>query len=134
MADDVDMGEYDLDGSGEATLERDAEDYYEIGFNFVPTVVTMPVEPELKEGTRLGKKKRISEVTFELSETNGLTVNGRDINFRELDAPLDDPIPLFTGRKRVRGLLGWSLKAQITITQPRPGSMTVLAMSAKVSV
>jgi hypothetical protein len=135
MADDIDMGEYTLDGSGEATLARDAEVSYEIGYNFVPTVTTMPVEPELKEGTRLGKKKRISEVTVQLKDTNGLTINGQDIQFRRFGTSLlDQAIPLFTGRKRLRGFKGWTLQAQITITQPRPGKMHVLALSAKVSV
>ena len=135
MADDIDMGEYTLDASGEATLDRDAEDYYEIGLNFVPEVVTMPVEPELPEGTRLGKKKRICEVTVQLKDTNGLHVNGQMINFRRFgSALLDEAVPLFTGRKRIRGFKGWSLQAQVTITQPRPGSMHVLALSVKVSV
>lgn len=135
MADDIDMGEYDLDGSGEATLERDAEDFYEVGLNFVPEVVTMPVEPELPEGTRLGKKKRIVEITLQLKDTNSLYVQGQMVNFRRFGSELlDQAVPVFTGRKRLGGFKGWSLQAQVTITQPRPGKMHVLALSVKVSV
>lgn len=135
VADEIDMGEYTLDASGEATLARDAEDYYEVGFNFVPEVVTMPVEPELPEGTRLGKKKRIPEITLQLKDTNSLVVQGRNVPFRRFGASLlDQSVPRFTGRKRLKGFKGWSLQAQITITQPRPGYMDVLALSAKVSV
>lgn len=135
MADDVDMGEYTLDANGAATLVRNVQEVYEVGYNFVPTVVTMPVEPELPEGARLGKKKRISEVTVQLKDTNGLSINGQMIHFRRFGASLlDQAIPLFTGRKKISGFKGWSLQAQVEITQPRPGRMHVLALSVKVSV
>lgn len=135
MADDIDMGEYQLDGSGEATLARPAETFYEIGLNFVPEVVTMPIEPELPEGTRLGKKKRIIEVTVQLKDTNALYVQGQMVNFRRFGSMLlDQAVPIFTGRKRLRGFKGWSLQTQVTLTQPRPGKMHVLALSVKVSV
>lgn len=135
MADDCDMEEFTPNGSGVATLPRDAEEYYEAGLNFVPTVISMPVEPELPEGTRLGKKKRIPEITLQLKDTNALRVQGRTIPFRKFGAMvLDEAPPLFTGRKRLTGFKGWSMQAQVTIDQPRPGSMNVLAMSVKVSV
>lgn len=139
MADDSDMGEYDLDGSGQATLSRDAETYYEVGINHTPRIISLPVEPEMQEGSQLGRKKRIVDATLILQDTSYIELNGNQVTFKQFglsggSTPLDAPPQKFTGRKKIDSLLGYSVEAQIEITQTRPGFMDLLGIEIKISV
>ncbi len=119
--------------AGSVTIERDAEDYFEIGLDFIPYVKTLPVEfPEL--GPMLGRKVRISEVALRLYETVGIRVSSNGVVFRGFGlagagSPLDAPPPSFTGDKIVSGIKGWSYRGQIEITQDTALPMTILSMS-----
>jgi hypothetical protein len=124
--------------SGSVTIERDAEDSFEIGINFTPYVKDLPVElPQI--GTALGMKKNISKITLQLFETSSITVNGKKQSFRKFGpasggSPLDAPPPKFTGVHEVHGVLGWTETAQVEISQLDPGPMTVLALSKRVNI
>lgn len=137
FADDYDLGEITLNGSGVGTITRDAEDYIEVGFNYVPDILSMPVEQDFPEGTSVGKKKRIIEATLELKDTTYIEVNGNRVSFRKFgpagESPLDAPAPKFTGRVTEEGFLGYDEKAQLRITQTRPGYMDMLGLSLLVS-
>lgn len=124
--------------AGSVTIERDAEESFEIGINFTPYVKDLPVElPQI--GTALGMKKNISKITLQLYETSSITVNGKPQSFRKFGpagngSPLDSAPPLFTGVKEVHGVLGWTETAQVEISQVSPGPMTVLALSKRVNI
>jgi hypothetical protein len=47
---------------------------------------------------------------------------------------LDEPVPVFTGIKRLDGVLGYSRDAQITITQTLPLKMNLIGLEYKVAV
>jgi hypothetical protein len=139
IADESDMGEYTLNGSGAGTLVRDAADYIEIGINHTPLVKSLPVEPELQEGNQLGRKKRIVEAVLILQDTSYIELNGNVVTFKQFgleagNSPLDVAPQKFTGRKKIDSLLGYSLEAQITITQTRPGFMDLLGVEIKLSI
>lgn len=126
--------------SGSVTIERDAEDSFEIGLDFSPTIKDLPVEA-LQQilGTSLGLKKSVSEVILRLYETEGIVINGKPLSFRRFGeagagSPLDAPPPQFTGVKVKRGFKGWDLNAQVTITQDNPVRMTILGLSKRVNI
>jgi len=138
FVDDYDLGEITLDASGEGSIAREAQDYYELGINYIPDTLSMPIEQDFQEGTSIGKKKRIVEATLELKDTTYIEVNGNRVSFRKFGAagdgsPLDAPAPKFTGRVTEEGLLGYNDKAQLRITQTRPGYMDLLGVAIKVS-
>ena len=121
--------------SGEITLDREATSSYQVGLNYTPTVVTLPVEPRLPSGNIRGFKKRILEVNSEHFESEAVTVNGEQVAFRQFgEDVLDIAIQPFTGIKRSGPLLGFSNEGKITITQTVPLQMNVLALDYKVSV
>lgn len=121
--------------SGEITFSIAAEDNYSIGLNYVPTVVTLPVEPRLASGNIRGFKKRILEVNSEHFESQAVTVNGEQVAFRQFGVDnLDIAVQPFTGVKRSGPLLGFTNEGKITITQTVPLGMNVLALDYKVSV
>lgn len=120
--------------SGTITFDEAATTRYEIGLNYSPNVVTLPVEPRLQSGPLRGFKKRIIEVNSEHFESYAVTINGEQVSFRQFgESVLDIPIQPFTGIKTTGPLLGFSLEGKITISQTVPLPMNVLALDYKIS-
>jgi hypothetical protein len=138
-ADDNYQGSFTLDGSGQATIPNESDAYYECGYFFEVDALTLPIEPTLPEGTAFGKKKRILEVTAELSETEHIILNGREATFKQFGvsgsgSPLDVDGVSFTGRHTEEGYLGYDEKGQVRITKNRPGKMSLLGVGVKISI
>jgi hypothetical protein len=138
-ADDNYQGAFELDGSGQATIPNESDEYYEAGYFFPISAITLPVEPTLPEGTAFGKKKRIIEITSELYETEHIVFNGREAVFKQFGlagsgSPLDVDGVNFTGRITQEGFLGYTDKGQVTVTKNRPGRMTLLGVGVKLSI
>jgi hypothetical protein len=120
---------------GSATIERNAEDYCEIGLWFQPLFKDLPsIYNFANVGSTLGRYMSITEVVLRLYETVSIKVNGKNLYFRGFGlsgggSPLDSPPPSYTGIKRILGFRGWDETAQVTITQDEPAPFTVLAMS-----
>ena len=124
--------------SGSITIERDAETSCEIGLNMTPTVTTLPIEIA-GMGSQIGKRKRISEVVLRVNNTGDFTVNNDKVSFRTFGAagagsPLDAAPPSFTGDKKVKGLLGFDERQQITISQNEPADLQVLSVTMNVNI
>jgi hypothetical protein len=80
-------------------------------------------------------KKRVYDVILDLYQTQDITVQGRQIAFRNFGtAVLDQPIDDYTGLKKIETLLGYDREGAITITQTVPLHMTVLGIEYKLSV
>jgi len=121
--------------SGEITFDGEATESYQIGLNYTPLVVTLPVEPRLASGPIRAFKKRILEINSEHFESFAVTINGEQVAFRQFgNDNLDIPIQPFTGIKRSGPLLGFVNEGKITISQSVPLPMNVLALDYKVSV
>ena len=121
--------------SGQVTLTEAATTSYQIGLNYTPEVITLPVEPRLPSGNIRGFKKRILEINSEHFESQAVTVNSEQVAFRQFgEDNLDIAVQPFTGVKRSGPLLGFSNEGKITITQTVPLKMNVLALDYKVSV
>ena len=104
----------------------------EIGLGYVSTLKTLKVEAGSSAGsTAQGRKKRYNEVIVRLYKTVGATVNGDQIPFRSSADEMGQPIPAFTGDKRVTNL-GWDRNGQITVKQTQPLPMTILAMTGTI--
>lgn len=134
IADGVPLGDEVVSG-GSITFDRTAASTYQVGLNFTPVIKTMPVELKLNTGTRTGFKKRILQVNAIVNDSQHLKINDQLVPFRSFDsAILDDPVPSFTGIKRIDGILGYSREAQITVTQEKPLKLTLLGLEYKVAV
>jgi hypothetical protein len=100
----------------------------EVGLGFVSTLKTLRIEAGSKAGTAQGRKKRYNEIIVRLLNTVGITINGDQLPFRSSADEMGEPIPAFTGDKKVTNL-GWNREGQITIKQTQPLPMTVLAVT-----
>lgn len=123
---------------GSVTIDRDATTSVEIGLDMEPVVKTLPIEV-VQLGSRIGVKKRISEVVLRVKDTGDFTVNDEIVSFREFGlsgagSPLDTAPPIFTGDKKVKGVLGYAERQQITISQSEPADMQVLSVTMNVNM
>jgi hypothetical protein len=124
-----------VDASGEIDFQRASVTSWEAGLEFTPLVKTMPAEPRLQSGSRVGFKKRIPQVNVMVKDTQHLTINGQEVAFRRLGSDLlDEAVESFTGTKRVGGLLGFSQEAQITVSRTVPLPATVVGLDYRVAV
>lgn len=121
--------------SGAVTFDRASTTAYEVGLPFTVTVKTMPAELRLQSGTRVSFKKRIAQVSAIVYESQHLNINDQNVPFRNFDNPLlDEPVPEFTGIKRLDAIRGYAREAQITVTQTLPLKMNLLGLEYKVAV
>jgi len=125
-----------VSGGGAVTFDRSSTTSYEVGLPFTITVKTLPIEPRMAVGTRIGFKKRIVEINAILYKTQDIVINDNAIPIRTLDTVniLDNAVPEFTGTKVLNGILGYTQDAQITVTQDVPLKLTLLGLEYKLSV
>jgi hypothetical protein len=117
------------------TFATAAASSYQVGLNFTPEVKTLPVEPNLSSGSLKGFKKRIFEVNAEIFETQAMTIDGKEVPFRNFGEDVfGRSVAEFTGIKTLHGILGYTYDGQITIGQDVPLKMTLLGIDYKVSV
>jgi hypothetical protein len=135
ITDGVPQSNETVSGSGAVTFDRESVTSYEVGLPITVYVKTMPVEVKLQTGSRVSMKKRIVEISAVLEDTQHCILNDNEVAFRLLDNPLlDDPVPTFTGIKRVNGVLGYSREQSIEVSQNLPLKMNLLGLDFRVAV
>ena len=113
--------------AGAVALDGSAAYKVEVGLAFTPTLVTMRPEVKLGDGTSQGLPKSWSNLNVRFHNTMGATVNGEAIPWRDMTDSMDEHPPLYTGDRQVNPL-GWDNDGKITVTQPDPLPITVLAI------
>lgn len=126
---------------GEVTLERAPVKEVEIGLDFANggdefEIQLLPLELQLPEGTPVGRKKRIVEMTLRLQDSKCGVVNGIRIPYKQLDSPLflDHAVQTFTGDKTLEGFLGWDEFGRVTITDTKPLPFRLLGIALEVAI
>jgi hypothetical protein len=129
------QGNETVSGGGAVTFDRESVTSYEVGLPITVYVKTMPAEVKLQTGSRVSFKKRIVEISAVVNETQNMIINNQPVAFRLFDNPLlDDPIPEFTGIKRINGVLGYSREQSIEVSQDLPVKMNLLGLDYRVAV
>ena len=120
--------------SGAITLEKDAF-YIIVGLGYASYIKTMPFEAGSENGTAVGKRKRVNELSMRVWRTSGCRV-GYDlehldtVKFREPEVEMGLPQPLYTGIvPNVKYNQGWTWDANVTIEQSEPLPMNILAIA-----
>lgn len=121
--------------SGAITFDRASLESYQVGLPINVYIKTMPVDIRLQTGNRVGFKKRIVEINAVVQDTQNMLINNQPVPFRLLDNPiLDEPVPEFTGIKRVNGVLGYGREQAIEVSQNLPLKMNLLGLDYRVAV
>ncbi len=117
------------------TFDTAATTDYQVGLDYTVTARTLPSEPVLSSGSVQAVRKRIVQIDAIVNETKDMTINGKQVSFRNFgEGVLDTAIQPFTGIKTSHGILGYSGTGQITISQSVPLPMTLLGLEYRVSV
>lgn len=128
---------------GVVTFAREAKTEWQVGLPFPVVngddlhvwVRLMPLEVGGLDNPTIGREKRIREVTVRLNNSSHLVIQGYTIPFRNLGSDLlDDPIPIFTGDKKIEGILGWAEIQQLEFGQKEPLGLTLLGAAVKAQV
>lgn len=122
----------ELVAGGSITIGRTATTI-EAGILYLPTIKTMPLNVNMKNGPNAFAKKKIQRVSLQLFESNGVIVNGERIADKTIGLDQFDPPSPRTGIVRTH-ILGWSLDASVTITQTTPVPMTILSIGLEVAL
>ena len=123
--------------NGGITLDYEASKVH-AGLPYVSEIEMLRIEGGSQTGTAQGKTKRIYESTVRFYRTSGGRFGERDnndiIKFRKSSDAMDQPVPLYTGDKRIPYPKGYDRDARIYITQLQPLPMSVLAVMPRLEV
>lgn len=113
----------------------------EVGTWMAPVVQTLPLSRMLAQDVVLKKRGRIHTVQLELVDTTSIaiSVNGKALSEVDLvrfgaEADVPELERSFTGRAKVSGLTGYSDDPYVTISQTRPGRMTVRSITIEAAL
>lgn len=119
---------------GSILLELDAWKII-VGLGYQSYIKTMPLEAGSQNGTAMGKRKRINELSLRVWRTIGCRV-GKDledlqeVSYRNPQTPMGIPESLYTGIiPNIKYNQGWTWDASITVEQSRPFPMNILAIA-----
>jgi len=133
------LGAYVVSGSNTITLTTSVgarATGIKIGFNYIPSVETMPIDKELPEGPLTGLPRRISKAIIDINTTLDMTVKASDTSAKSLvvqqvsDTIGADLVPV-TSKKEFY-FLGYDRNPTITISQDDPLPMKLLGMAVEV--
>jgi hypothetical protein len=103
-----------------------------------PAADTLPLDRTIGPGLVLKRKARIHSVVLSLLDTTSvaLGVNGRrleDVDLRRygMDADVPELAQGFTGDIKITGLAGWVDAPYVTVSQVRPGRLTVRSIDVQ---
>lgn len=133
------------DAFGVVTFARASVDDWQAGLRFaaadkdypdlVWVVKTLPIEIELQDGSSMGRKRRIVNVSVRLHNTTAIQLNGNVISLQQFgENLLDHSVTPFTGVKNVRGLLGRNYNGSVVLGSKKSLKATVLGLSYAVSI
>lgn len=118
--------------SGAVTLAQECSVVH-VGLPFVSEVKLLRLESGSADGTSIGKKRRMSQVSYMLNRTaafkHGTDFDNLDqLTFRTSSDPLNEAVPLFTGIKEERIEGTPDTESQICIRQDQPLPLMLLAV------
>lgn len=119
---------------GGLTLDVDA--FYVIaGLGYVSYIKTMPFEAGSQNGTAVGKRKRVNELSLRVWRTSGCRVGDsldhlQRVKYRDPEVAMGTPAPLFTGIiPNIKYNQGWTWDANVIVEQSEPLPMNILAIA-----
>lgn len=120
--------------NGAIRLELDAF-YIIAGLGYKSYIRTMPFEAGSQNGTAVGKRKRVNELSLRVWRTSGCCVgfdsdHMQKVKYRDPATPMGLPQPLFTGViPNIKYNQGWTWDASVTVEQSEPLPMNILAIA-----
>ena len=103
-----------------------------IGYAFTPLITTLPVDAGVQGGPLTGEPRRVSRVVLDLNSTLAVSVNNKDLIFRNVTDDMSNDRIAITGKEEFR-ILGYSRDPRVSISQSFPFSLQINGMIMEVS-
>jgi len=124
--------------SNKAVLTEDSTDFIVGGYEYTTEIESL----DFNQGSIIGSSQaaisRIDEVTLRFHRALGARFGGRDlgdtldsVTFRKVSDPMDEPIPLFTGDKRVLFPKGYERGSGVRVEHDQPYPMTLVCIISR---
>lgn len=107
-----------------------------VGFNYEPSLETMPIDREVQTGPLTGEIKRISRAVIDLSDSLNVALQAADntaksLVIRDVNFDVAAPVAKVTGKKEFF-FLGYDREPTLKITQTAPLPLKVLGVALEV--
>ncbi len=127
-----------ISSTGTFTISQWANKIH-IGLPYTSVLETLPLYLKTQFGTLALNQKRLAEVGIDFYNTAGAkygtsAANVQEINFREVSADPNNPVPLFSGKKRLNVQAGWNDDITVYVNQEYALPLTVRSITTKVDV
>ena len=129
------LGSYTVNSSNRVTLINLPQPTgVKVGFNFSPTLETMPVDKELETGPLSGEFRRIVRCVADISSALDLRIKApntgteHELVIQQVNLSVDEDLQPVTDRKEFF-FLGYDRAPTVTISQNDPLPLKVLGMS-----
>lgn len=126
--------------NGKITIEEAASNIV-IGLPYNSTFETLDIAVPRQDGTSYSRLKKLDEITIQFKESKSGRVGINTTNTEEMEqvimpvpTGIGTPSALYTGFYRAEPMGGYDSEAHITITQDEPFPMTILAITAGVTM
>jgi len=127
------LGEYTIaSGEIDASLAKSNVSTGYIGYAFVPLIKTLPVDASVIGGPLTGEPRRITRVVLDLYSTLAVSVNDKDLVFRNVTDDMSQDRVAITGKEEFR-LLGYSRDPRVNVSQSYPFSLDINGMVVEVA-
>ena len=127
------LGEFTIaSGQIDASLAKSGVSTGFIGYAFVPLIKTLPVDAAVLGGPLTGEPRRITRVVLDLHETLAVSVNDKDLIFRNVTDDMSQDRVAITGKEEFR-LLGYSRDPRVNVSQSYPFSLDINGMVVEVA-
>ena len=131
------LGSFTINASNQITLiNAPRSSNVKIGFNYIPTVETMPVDKELPNGPLTASPRRISKAYIDIYNSLNLTVKAADrtskkLVITQLGFNIGSDLEKVSGKKEFN-FLGYSNNPTLTISQSDPLPLKILGIAMEI--
>jgi len=132
IANGVSLGAHTVTTGGEVVIDEEGVTSLKVGFNYTPTLTTMPADYASRGGPRTGEIRRIVRATLILDTALSVAVDGQNLIVRQVTDDLSLPPTAITGARDFY-FRGFSKSPTVTITQTDPLSLRILALALELA-
>jgi hypothetical protein len=124
---------------GSVTFEGGDATTVHVGLGYTAILKILPLEAATPNGTAQGKIKRIDELIIRLLDTVGFLHGPDEANldqesFRDVGDPMDEPVELFSGDRKVPLDTDYDTTGQYVIVQNQPYPCKILALMGQMNI
>ena len=130
------LGTFTTSGSDTITFNEAHAAGVNIGFDYTPTLETMPIDKEVANGPLTGEIKRISRAVVDVSNALNVALQASDktaknLIIRQVDFNVAQSVSAVSGKKEFF-FLGYDREPTVKITQTEPLPLKILGMAVEV--